>query len=229
MPAYLQNQILTEKFTIIRWRKLTSIMMHIIITTLITVQVESTLAMQNLQPKIKAIQERYAGNQVCSVPSCLCMFSFPFYENLIHASGSGSFLMAFLFFSFCVDFYSYKLWEVLWIKRRNNLVKTYGSWCVKSKLMDEENERGVLIFKFSLCCNYYIFFLVHNQRAGYELALEGHFSSLVCVICVHFARMYFLLAILELRAFWSSIVNNSLRKWAEEIKWVWMLASFIGK
>ncbi|KAL5992003.1 Inner membrane protein PPF-1, chloroplastic [Asimina triloba] len=27
-------------------------------------QVESTLAMQNLQPKIKAIQERYAGNQV---------------------------------------------------------------------------------------------------------------------------------------------------------------------
>ncbi|XP_012853117.1 PREDICTED: inner membrane protein ALBINO3, chloroplastic-like [Erythranthe guttata] len=27
-------------------------------------QVESTLAMQNLQPKIKAIQQRYAGNQV---------------------------------------------------------------------------------------------------------------------------------------------------------------------
>ena len=27
-------------------------------------QVESTLAMQNLQPKIKAIQERYKGNQV---------------------------------------------------------------------------------------------------------------------------------------------------------------------
>lgn len=27
-------------------------------------QVESTLAMQNLQPKIKAIQKRYAGNQV---------------------------------------------------------------------------------------------------------------------------------------------------------------------
>jgi len=28
-------------------------------------QVESTLAMQNLQPQIKAIQQRYAGNQVC--------------------------------------------------------------------------------------------------------------------------------------------------------------------
>lgn len=27
-------------------------------------QVESTLAMQNLQPKLKAIQERYKGNQV---------------------------------------------------------------------------------------------------------------------------------------------------------------------
>jgi len=32
------------------------------------VQVESTLAMQNLQPKIKAIQERYAGNQVNAFP-----------------------------------------------------------------------------------------------------------------------------------------------------------------
>ncbi|KAL5130206.1 Inner membrane protein PPF-1, chloroplastic [Glycine soja] len=30
-------------------------------------QVESTLAMQNLQPKIKAIQDRYAGNQVRDV------------------------------------------------------------------------------------------------------------------------------------------------------------------
>lgn len=28
------------------------------------VKVESTLAMQNLQPTIKAIQERYKGNQV---------------------------------------------------------------------------------------------------------------------------------------------------------------------
>lgn len=43
-------------------------------------QVESTLAMQNLQPKTKAIQERYAGNQVCSVPSCSYNLN-PFYEN----------------------------------------------------------------------------------------------------------------------------------------------------
>ena len=35
-----------------------------------SMQVESTLAMQNLQPKIKAIQERYKGNQVRLAP-CL--------------------------------------------------------------------------------------------------------------------------------------------------------------
>ncbi|KAL5714515.1 hypothetical protein ACHQM5_016464 [Ranunculus cassubicifolius] len=39
-------------------------------------QVESTLAMQNLQPKIKAIQERYAGNQVKNLTASFIAMQF---------------------------------------------------------------------------------------------------------------------------------------------------------
>uniref|UniRef100_A0A5B6YMT0 Membrane insertase YidC/Oxa/ALB C-terminal domain-containing protein n=1 Tax=Davidia involucrata TaxID=16924 RepID=A0A5B6YMT0_DAVIN len=42
---------------------LLTVLVKIATFPLTTKQVESTLAMQNLQPKIKAIQERYAGNQ----------------------------------------------------------------------------------------------------------------------------------------------------------------------
>lgn len=55
-------------------------------------QVESTLAMQNLQPKIKAIQERYKGNQVSVILHYCNVFTWTIVCSSWIWTNSGTFL-----------------------------------------------------------------------------------------------------------------------------------------